>query len=264
MKHSVAVEGRVAWIHVAPIKALAIDSRREAYLGPRGVEGDRRFCIVDETNKMFNAKRSAMLVAIRPELDGDRLTLHIPESGPVAGTVALGEPFTITIFSRAAQARPVDGPFSAALSSAAGRELRLVRLENEGEGVDRSGSGGAASMLSEASLKEIATAGGRDKPVDPRRFRMLIGIAGVPAHTEDDWIGERVSVGEAVLVPKGNVGRCAVTTVEPTTGVSDFDTLAAIAKYRGEKVTTERLPFGVWARVAKPGLVRLGDPVGPA
>lgn len=264
MKHSVAVEGRVAWIHVAPIKALAIDPRREAYIGPRGVEDDRRFCIVDGTNKMINAKRIPSLVVIRPELEGDRLTLHIPGSARVAGAMSLGEPLTITIFSRSAEARPVDGPFSDALSAVAGKPLRLVRLEHEGDGVDRSGFGGAASMLSEASLKEIAAAGGRDEPVDPRRFRMLIGITGVPAHSEDDWIGQRVNVGQAVLVPKGNVGRCAVTTVEPTTGISDFDTLAAIAKYRGEKATTERLPFGVWARVAKPGLVRIGDPVVPA
>jgi uncharacterized protein YcbX len=256
------VEGRVAWIHVAPVKALAIDSRREAYIGPLGVEGDRRFVIVDpETNKMLNAKRIAMLVSIRPELDDGHLTLHLPDGSKVRGDVALGDPGTITIFSREAGARPVDGPFSDALSKAAGRPLRLVRLENEGQGVDRSAHGGAASLLSEESLRAIASAGGADRPVDPRRFRMLIGVSGVPAHTEDSWIGEQVHVGEAMLVPAGNVGRCAVTTVDPESGVSDFDTLAAIAKYRGEKVTTEALPFGVWARVAKPGRVRLGDPV---
>jgi uncharacterized protein YcbX len=256
------VSGKVAWIHVAPVKALAIDSRREAYIGPLGVEGDRRFCIVDpETNRMLNAKRIAMLVSIRPELQDGRLTLHIPNNNRVQGAIALSDPLTITIFSREAEARAVEGPFSDALSKAAGQPLKLVRLENEGEGVDRAVRSGAASMLSEESLSEIAKAGGADRPVDPRRFRMLIGISGVPAHAEDGWIGEKVHVGEAVLVPAGNVGRCAVTTVDPESGVSDFDTLAAIAKYRGEKVTTEALPFGVWARVAKPGRVRLGDPV---
>jgi uncharacterized protein YcbX len=59
----------------------------------------------------------------------------------------------------------------------------------------------------------------------------------------------------------GNVGRCAVTTVDPVTGVSDLDTLAALARYRGEKVTTEALAFGVWARVERPGEVAIGDAV---
>lgn len=256
------MDGRVAWIHVAPVKALAIETRTEAYIGPRGVADDRRLCVVDpETHRMINGKRVAALVAIRPELDGDRLTLRFPDGRAVSGTVTPGAPIAITIFSRRADARLVEGPFSDALSAAAGQPLRLVRLEREGDGVDRSGSGGAASLLSEASLLEIAKAGGRDEAVDPRRFRMLIGVAGVPAHAEDSWIGERVHVGEAILVPKGNVGRCAVTTLGPTTGVSDFDTLAALAKYRGAKPSTERLPFGVWARVAKPGRVRVGDPV---
>jgi uncharacterized protein YcbX len=256
------VEGRVAWIHVAPIKALAIDSRREVYIGPHGVEGDRRFCLIEpDSARMYGGKRNAMLVAIRPELDGDRLILHFPDGTRVKADIALGEARVIKISSRTADARVVDGPFAQALSRAVGTPLQLVRLEGEGVGVDRARSGGAASILSEASLLEIARAGGRDKPVDARRFRMLIGVAGVPAHSEDNWIGEQVHVGEAILVPKGNVGRCAVTTVEPTTGISDFDTLAAIADYRGEKVTTEPLPFGVWARVAKPGHVRVGDAV---
>jgi len=259
------VDGRVAWIHVAPVKALQIESRREAYIGKNGVEGDRRFCVIDpETNRMYNGKRIASLVAIRPELDGDRLTLHFPDGSRVSGAISLGEPLVIKVHSRTSDARLVDGPFDEALSRAAGQPLRLARFEHDGDGVDRSRSGGSASMLSEASLLEIAKAGGRDAPVDPRRFRMLIGVAGVPAHSEDGWIGQQVQVGDAVLVPKGNVGRCAVTTVEPTTGISDFDTLGAIARYRGEKVTTEPLPFGVWARVAKPGHVRVGDPVGVA
>jgi uncharacterized protein YcbX len=256
------VEGRVAWIHVAPVKALAIDSRREAYIGPLGVEGDRRYCIVEaESARMINGKRIPMLVSIQPELDDGRLTLRLPGGEVVSDKVALRDPLNITIFGRPVEAREVDGPFSDALSRVTGQALKLVRLEKEGEGVDRSMRHGAASLLSEESLRAIASAGDADRPVDPRRFRMLIGVSGVPAHTEDGWIGEQVHVGEAVLVPAGNVGRCAVTTVDPESGVSDFDTLAAIAKYRGEKVTTEPLPFGVWARVAKPGHVRLGDPV---
>jgi len=90
---------------------------------------------------------------------------------------------------------------------------------------------------------------------------MLFGVAGVEAHAEDAWIGSRVHIGSAVVVPGGNIGRCAVTTLDPTTGVSDLDTLAALATYRGGNVTSEPLPFGVWARVVQPGIVRVGDAV---
>ena len=139
--------------------------------------------------------------------------------------------------------------------------MRLVRFDDPGEGVDRTGEDAGATLLSEASLRAIAKAAGVTAAVDPRRFRMLFGIAGVEAHAEDTWIGQRVHVGPAVIVPRGNVGRCAVTTLDPVTGLSDLDTLAALATYRGENVTSEPLAFGVWGQIAQGGVVRVGDPV---
>jgi uncharacterized protein YcbX len=93
---------------------------------------------------------------------------------------------------------------------------------------------------------------------------MNFGIDGLAEHQEDEWLGRRVRLGEAVVVPQGNVGRCAVTTQNPDTGAPDLDTLKALAAYRGVIETTEPLPFGVYAAVAQPGRVRVGDPVEPA
>ena len=64
---------------------------------------------------------------------------------------------------------------------------------------------------------------------------MNFGLDGLEPHEEDAWIGRRVQVGEAVVVPQGNVGRCAITTQNPDTGVPDLDTLKALAAYRGER-----------------------------
>jgi uncharacterized protein YcbX len=97
--------------------------------------------------------------------------------------------------------------------------------------------------------------------VDGRRFRMNFGVEGLEPHAEDAWIGRRVQLGDAVIVPQGNVGRCAITTQNPDTGRPDLDTLKALARYRGEVTTTEPLPFGIHAAVAEPGRVKLGDPV---
>lgn len=253
----------VAWLHVAPIKALAVEEREQIELGPLGVDDDRRFCIVDPDARMVNAKRVHRLVAIRPTFsDGLRhLTLLMPDGTEVSGGVRLGSSVTVSLYRRHTPARIVLGPWSDALSSFAGRPVRLVRFDDAGEGVDRTGRDAGATLLSEGSLRAIAAAASVDGPVDPRRFRMLIGIADVPDHAEDGWIGRRVRVGGAVVMPRGNVGRCTVTTVDPATGISDLDTLAALARYRGAQVTTEPLAFGVWASVAEPGVVRVGDDV---
>jgi len=254
---------RVAWIHSAPIKALAIQELQEVKLDLLGVENDRRFCLVDSDGRMLNAKRVQPFVAIRPRLDDAmrHLSLDMPDGSTVKGAVDLGRAINVLIYGRDVPARIVDGPWSEVLSAVAQRPIRLVRFDNPGEGVDRADEGAGASLLAEESLRAIANAAGVTAAVDPRRFRMLFGIAGVEAHAEDTWIGSRVHIGSAVVVPGGNIGRCAVTTLDPTTGVSDLDTLAALAKYRGEKVTSEPLAFGVWARVAQAGVVRVGDAV---
>ena len=254
---------RVAWIHVAPIKALAIQALESVELGPRGVENDRRFCIVDQDGRMLNAKRVQRFVAIRPRFDADfrHLVLELPDGSAVEGPAGQGQATTVTIYGRTVPAHAVAGPWSEVLSAVAARPVQLVRFDDPGEGVDRADEAAGASLLSEGSLRAIASAAGVSAPVDPRRFRMLFGISGVDAHAEDTWIGRRVRIGAAVVEPGGNIGRCAVTTLDPDTGVSDLDTLAALGTYRDGEVTTEPLAFGVWARVVKAGAVRLGDAV---
>jgi uncharacterized protein len=254
---------RVAWIHVAPIKALAIQELQQVELDRHGVENDRRFCIVDPEGRMLNAKRVQRFVAVRPHFDDAmrHLLLEMPDGSSVKGAIDLGRAITVSIYGRSVGARVVEGPWADALSVLAGQPVQLVRFDDPGEGVDRADEGADASLLAEESLRAIAKAAGVTAPVDPRRFRMLFGIAGVEAHAEDTWIGSRVHIGSAVVVPGGNIGRCAVTTLDPRTGVSDLDTLAALAKYRKEKVTSEPLAFGVWARVVQAGVVRIGDAV---
>src|SRR5256886_2313242 len=253
--------GHVAWIHSAPIKALAIQELQEVALELNGVENDRRFCIVDPDGKMLNAKRVQRFVAVRPHFDDSmrRLVLDMPDGSKEDGTVDLGRPILVSIYGRSVAARVVNGPWADALSALAGRPVRLVRFDNPGEGVDRADKGAGASLLAEESLRAIAKAAGVTAPVDPRRFRMLFGVAGVGARAVGTWIGSRGNIGSAAVVPAGNIGRCAVTTLDPRTGVSDLDTLAALAKYRTEEATSEPLAFGVWARVARAGVVRVGD-----
>ena len=65
------------------------------------------------------------------------------------------------------------------------------------------------------------------------------------------------------MTVRGLVGRCAVTTQNPETGVKDLDTLRTIRGYRPEVEGEEPLPIGVWGGVERPGRVRIGDTVAP-
>jgi hypothetical protein len=253
------MSARVAWITRTPVKALALQQLEEAELGEGGVEGDRHFYLVGAAGRLISNKDFPAFQLIHASYDREQdvLTLTLTDGRNVTGAVERGEEVETRFHSRPRPARLVLGPWSDALSKLAGEPLRLV--EPSTSGVDR-GRNGAATLLATASLDTLGQVLGVDR-VDGRRFRMNFGVEGLDPHEEDTWIGRRVQVGDAVVIPHGNVGRCVVTTQNPDTAISDLDTLKGLAAYRREVATTEPLPFGVHAAVARPGRVRVGDPV---
>jgi len=255
------VSGHVAWISVSPVKGLALGQLEECELTEAGVAGDRRFFLVDEDNRLVNSKGLGMLQQIVPSYDEETelLTLAFPDGRALSHHVSVDGALDARFWSVSVPARVVEGPWSEALSDFTGRELRLVRADTPATDRRRSG---AATLLGTGSLRAMARLLGV-QDVDGRRFRMNFGVDGLAEHEEDEWLGRRVRIGQAVVVPQGNVGRCAVTTQNPETGAPDLDTLKALAAYRQDLQTTEPLPFGVYAAVAEPGRLRVGDPVEP-
>jgi MOSC domain-containing protein len=258
------MEGRVARICTAPVKALHVVNPDEVELTQAGVVGDRRFWLVDRNRRLVNGKGRPELMRVQPEWDeaSRRLALAFPDGSVVEGEVEPGEPFAAELYGTPHPSRLVPGPWQEALSEFAGEALTLLWSERgaQDRGTDR---GGWATLVSRGSLDHLGAAAGAAEPVDGRRFRMLFEIDGVEPHEEDTWLGTRVAIGGAVVVPLGDVGRCVVTTCDPDSAVSDLDTLKALAGYRREGVT-EPLPFGVYCNVAVPGRVRVGDAVRPA
>lgn len=235
----------------------------EIELGEAGVTGDRRFYLVDDESALVNAKRVPALLGVRPAVEDGRLVLRFPDDSVVAGeTGQLGDRVVTSFYGRHVDGRIVEGPWAEALSDLAGKPVRVARTEREGDGYDR-GRGAGASIVSTASLEALRRASGTAEAVDGRRFRMTVGIDADEPHVEDTWIGSRVSVGGAVVLVHAHVGRCAVTTRDPDTGVRDLETLDTIAGYRAGVPTSEPLPFGVWCEVVEPGRVAVGDPVEP-
>jgi MOSC domain-containing protein len=251
----------VAWISFTPVKGLRLQDLPEAHLTEDGIPGDRAFFLVDG-GFMVSATRLGPLVAVEPVYDADAgtLALRFPDGEGVAGPVELGGFEPVGFYDETLRAQPVDGPFAAALSEHCGRPLRLFAAPAERPGVDR-GREGAATLLSLASLERLRLEAGAGSPVDQRRFRMTFGVEGIDAHEEDSWVGHRLRVGEAVLEVAGHVGRCALTTRQPETGVVDFKTLHVLRAYRDSVESSEPLPFGVHARVVAAGRVRVGDPI---
>jgi uncharacterized protein len=252
----------VARLSVTPVKSLGLNHPSSVELKRYGVPGNRLFFVADPDGTLVSGSRVGTLVAIHAEY-GQRgeewLALRFPDESVVEGDAAAGASVVRSNFyGRPVTGLVVAGPWSDALSSYAGRPLVLVRAVGEGAGNDDS----SASIFSTASAEELARRSGSDRPLDSRRFRMLIEVAGCEPHEEDRWVGRKVGVGEAVVEVIRPVRRCVVTTQDPSTGVKDFDTLSAIRAYRGVR-DGNGIDFGVYAGVLAPGTVRVGDPVQP-
>jgi uncharacterized protein YcbX len=255
----VPIHGVVTALATTPVKGLRLLSRSEVMLTEVGAADNRCFFLIDDRARMVNGKRIPSLSAVVARYDaGDRrLELRFPDGTGVDGEAPDGEAVETRFFSEARSARLVRGPFSAALTEYASQGLRLVRADPSLGAVDR-GPRGAVSLISQASVRRLSGLAGEE--VDPRRFRMLIEVAGPGAHEEDSLVGARARIGDALLAIHGHVGRCLVTSQHPETGEVDLPTLELLSYRRGLE-TTEPLAFGVYGEVVEPGLVRVGDTI---
>jgi uncharacterized protein YcbX len=240
----------LARIGLTPLKGTALHHPTAVRLTEAGIAANRRFHLVDERGALFTSEGHGPLVRVVATFDpaAETLRLELPD-GRVIGDRAdgLGGPVVTDFYGRPVAGRLVDGPFAAALSAYIGRPVRLVRTDREGDGSDVH----RLTLISSASVRELGTRSGRPD------------LGGCAPFEEDAWAGRQVRVGAAVVMVLGPVPRCVVTTRDPTSGLKDFDTLKRIAEFRPLMTDPRGVPFGMYAEVVRPGLVRVGDDVGP-
>jgi len=253
----------VARINTTPLKGAALQHPSEVEVTEDGIVGDRGFYLVDTLGELFTAFAHGPLVRVHAEHDAstDRLRLTLPDGRDVSGPGAAdGEPVLTDFYGRAVPGTVVRGEVADALAGYVGRDVRLVRADEANGGVDVE----PITLVSEASVRELAAQGGRDGTLDPRRFRMSFELAGCEPYEEDTWADREISVGGVVLRVAGQVPRCRVTNQDPITGDRDWNTLTQIARFRERIPGGRGLPFGVYARVVVPGRVHVGDAVVPS
>ena len=113
------------------------------------------------------------------------------------------------------------------------------------------------SIASKASLDAFAQAT-NTKP-DSRRFRINIIIDGDTPFAEEGLIGKTLRCGDALLLVKEPVGRCAAINVDPATAKRNPDDYV-----RFMKAHVGHSNLGIFAEVINGGIIRLGDRFQPA
>lgn len=249
--------GRVAEIWRYPVKSMRGELLERAEVGGLGVEGDRRFGVLDvEGGSILSAKRAPGLFgcAARYGDDGD-LRVELPDGtflGPGADLdAALGR----LLERRVAVVAAMDHPAA---------RIQMAESDTTTEGESREWAAPPGTFFDASPIHFLTTATLRryralypEGDFDPRRFRanFVIETGDGDGFLEEEWIGHDVRIGEVDLRVTKGCSRCVMTTLEQPGIARDRGILRTIARANDNNL-------GVRALVTGGGHVRKGDPFG--
>lgn len=273
------------WIH--PVKSCAGIAVTEAELTPTGLAWDRAWMVVDSEGEFVTQRELPRMALIQPSFKLGQLVLRAP--GMLALHLSLeGAEFArrVRVWDDAVDAWDMGDVaaqwFSDFLGPAAPpdlQRLRLVRFDPEArrlcsvrwtggrESVTQFADGFGVLVASTASLDglnaRLEAAG--QPPVDMRRFRPNIVLAGLESHDEDRIGAWRIHTPEGVAALE-NVkpcARCPIPDIDPATAVSNPAVSNALQAYRQDPRLNGAISFGMNAIVLEgDGLIlRVGQAV---
>jgi len=212
-----------------PVKSMRGEPLERVAFDGRGAIGDRLFAVRDEAGKFGSGKdtrrfrRIDGLFGIEARYDGETPIVRFPDGSLMAGD---------------------DPRIHEALSRELGLPVTLAR-----EAAVSHFDAGPLHLVTTSSLEALGLA-----DEDAPRFRpnLVIRTEGA-GFVEDEWLGGRMRLGEEVVVEIVQATeRCRMIGL-PQGGLPSLPTLLRkLAEGRNARL-------GVYARVLKHGIVRLGD-----
>ena len=209
-----------------PVKSMGGERLDSCAVTAAGLEGDRRWALVDGTpnraGKFLSIREEDRLMTYRARLDGDSVQVVDPNG----------------------ETHRLDEGLVSRIAGQASRPLTL--REREGANFDD-------SPVLVVNLATVATFGLRaGMRVDHRRFRANLYVDGFAADEEVGWLSRRLRVGEVELEAAKRCERCVVITHDPDTTVRSPALLRVLTE-------TYDTYMGVYCHVTRPGRVAEGD-----
>jgi uncharacterized protein YcbX len=252
-----------------PLKSAAALAPSRATVASRGLDGDRRWLVVDPAGAFQTGRQLPALVRIRATpVDGG---LHLALPGQADLFVATpGEEaarLQVQVWKDPVDAAVAGAQADAWLSRALGRPLRLVHMDAAGTRPVDAAYGQAGDQvsfadgfpllaISQAALDQLNAR--LPRPLSMLRFRPNLVLSGVPAHAEDGW--HRLRIGAVEFAAVKPCTRCVFTTIDHHSGEPDPDgePLRTLKTYRrGERGIT----FGMNLIPRGSGAIATGDTI---
>lgn len=262
-------------IHLYPVKSLSAQTSDEVAVEPWGLDGDRRWMLVDKAPRVITQRQQPILARISAVLlSGGGIALSAPGHPPLRVEVPGPERLvdvelhrdTVTVAEAADEAHAWFGELL-------GTETRLVHLDDPARrrhvdpayarpGDMVSFADGYPLLLTTTAsldaLNGLIAAGDRphEGPLPMDRFRPNVVVDSTEAWAEDDW--RRITIGDVPFSAVKPCGRCVIATTDQRTAERGKEPLLTLARHRR---VGNQLLFGQNLIPDGTGVIRVGDPV---
>lgn len=256
------------WIY--PIKSCRGIAVESFTLDDRGPEMDRRWMLVESDGTFMTQREHPRMALIDVAIEGADLLVSASGMSPIRiDTSAGNDPMPCVVWNDTVELQHVNADADAWFSDFLEVSCSLMRMPQSTERiVDRTYSpdtrlvsladGYPMLLIGTGSLEQLneKLAEKGETAVPMERFRPNIVVSNTRPHEEDEWTSIRIGdVACSIVKP---CARCAITTVDPRTGVAGKEPLRTLSEYRkvGSKVM-----FGQNVMHEARGTIRLGDKV---
>lgn len=236
---------RLRALYRYPLKSGKADILQQVGLDKLGLDGDRRWMLVDATSGRFLSQRVEASMSQLSALWNAAGGLTLNATGLPTLDVALpgsdAELRGVTLWRDSLRVPDAGDAAAAWVSDFIGKPTRLVhmplaRARNTEAGYGRDddqvglADGYPLLLIGQASLDDLSQRIGR--PMDMLRFRPNLVIEGGEAFAEDGW--KRLRIGDVEFRVVKPCSRCILTTIDPASGErnADREPLATLKTYR--------------------------------
>ena len=234
---------KLSGIYIYPIKSTHAITLSNATVEARGLQGDRRYMLVDPLREFITARQYPILTQVRTTWLDSGLLLQAPGQQALSVESADSQATGPTVQIWESPCAAVDRGDAAAIwfSQLLGTKVRLVEMTKsclrrvdpaygqESDSVSFA-DGYPLLLTTEESLADLQQR--CPEPISMARFRPNLVLSGAPAYAEDDWQHITIS-GIRFEVVKACV-RCVFTTLDPASGARspNQEPLRTLATYR--------------------------------
>ena len=258
----------VSALYFYPIKSCAGISLEVAEIGPRGIQGDRAFMLIDSAGRFITQREQPRMALIHPAI-GEEGGLSVSAQGMPALDIVVndaGKRYKVGIWKDTCIGVDQGDAIADWFSTFLGASCRLVwmpedymRRVNPHYAIGEQDQVGFADgypflLISEASLTDLNDR--MQRPLPMNRFRPNIVVQGTLPYAEDMW--RTIRIGQMTFRIVKPCARCEIPTTDQVTATRSNEPLKTLATYRH---AIRGVMFGQNLIHENEGTIRVGDTV---